>query len=261
MQWPHHDLCTAWPLAKCSSNSWAVGVFTLRATLGLRASTGASPGSSAESAGAPGFSPSNGLTAKHAVSFPTSFRFRFVHLWPFDLPSNQTRKLLFQFSNPLTCNLLPVTPSQHMLESSLPLYFHWGSFYLLLLPKLQSSSCTLQRHLPRYGEHPLSIGDWIQSIGSSKGIHHFFKKILFFIDFGYWFFCVWNWFCNWFCNWFFGIDFLRFFGGSLWVRFCSHLATQTAKTNAYHPQSHALSIHFTMNKKQAICTQSIFSLE
>ena len=86
-----------------------------------------SPGSSAESAGAPGFSPSNRLTAKHAVSFPTSFRFRFVHLSPCDLPSNQTRKLLFQFSNPLTYNLL-VTPSQYTLESSLPLYFHWGFF-------------------------------------------------------------------------------------------------------------------------------------
>ena len=152
MQWPHHDLCTAWPLAKCSSNSWAVGVLTLRATLGLRTSNGA-PGSSADSAGAPGFSSSNGLTAKHAVSFPTSFRFRFVHLSPFDLPSSQTHKLLFQFSNLLTYNLPLATLSQHTLESSLLLYYRWESSYLLLLPRLQSSSYTLQLHLPRYDVH------------------------------------------------------------------------------------------------------------
>ena len=80
-------------------------------------------------------------------------------------------------------------------------------------------------------------------------------------------FCVWNWFRNWFCNWFFGIDFLGFFGGSLWVRFCSHLATQTAKTNAYHPQSHALSIYtlqwtknkqFAHNRSSHLCSLEIF---
>ena len=120
----------------------------------------------------------------------------------------------------------------------------------------QSKKKTALQH-QRHNTKPsptLSIGDWIQSVGSSKGIFHFFYKILFFIDFGYWFFCVWNWFCNWFCNWFFGIDFLGFFGGSLWVRFCSHLASQTAKTNAYHPQSHALSIYtlqWTKNKQFA----------
>ena len=152
MQCPHQDLCTAWAVAWCSSNSCAVGVATLFATLGLRASMGSS-GPPQNRRGPqtlpfPFLSTPIGPTAGLPSVSRTCFCFLFGGL----LVDPIVEHIDTLFNSHL-CRFAIFFGQQHICLNLFWCFATTRNYLSPICPTQPSSSCTLHCRLPRFCEH------------------------------------------------------------------------------------------------------------